>query len=170
MAYSIICCVPNNLLTPRQAAEKFGVTPKTIHRWVTQGILVGVVLPSGRIRVADDVSFTSQVEAAEAVMAIVGDERPISPPNTLYRMWSEQGDLLYIGRTNDPITRFDRHRNDKRWWAEVDSITLEHFETREEMLDAEHRAILTEPTKFHCGTTRDGYVKKAAERKARRSS
>jgi excisionase family DNA binding protein len=41
---------PRDLLTPAQAAALAGVTPRTIHRYGTDGRLTFVALPSGHRR------------------------------------------------------------------------------------------------------------------------
>ncbi len=57
----------------------------------------------------------------------------------LYRFYDRFGNLLYVGRTNDLIRRFDQHeagsvrddgqrRHDRTpWWHEVATVTVEHF-------------------------------------------
>ena len=43
--------MPDQLLTPAEVATVFGVSPRTVNRWIEAGRLVAVVLPSGRARV-----------------------------------------------------------------------------------------------------------------------
>ena len=42
---------PSDLLTPPQAAELLGVNPRTVNRWVEDGRIPFVALPSGRKRI-----------------------------------------------------------------------------------------------------------------------
>jgi excisionase family DNA binding protein len=39
-----------DLLTTKEAAQRLGVKPPTIRRWVNDGLLDAVRLPSGRLR------------------------------------------------------------------------------------------------------------------------
>jgi len=63
---------------------------------------------------------------------------------TLYRMFDYSGALLYVGVSSNPGRRFARHAADKDWWREIASITTEHFDTRDDVLRAERRAIINE--------------------------
>jgi predicted GIY-YIG superfamily endonuclease len=64
--------------------------------------------------------------------------------HTLYRFWSRDGVLLYIGITSDAFTRFKAHSRSKDWFLEVHSATLDHFESRDELAEAEIAAIKRE--------------------------
>lgn len=64
--------------------------------------------------------------------------------HVLYRFYSATGQLLYVGITMNPSTRFKQHRKTKDWWGEVIGITLEHYESRDELARAERRAIQVE--------------------------
>lgn len=64
--------------------------------------------------------------------------------NVLYRFYTKTGQLLYVGITMDPANRFKSHRGHKLWWSDVAGITLEHYETRTELANAERRAIQVE--------------------------
>ncbi len=61
--------------------------------------------------------------------------------HALYRFFGSADQLLYIGITLNPASRFTQHRHDKPWWAEVARITLEPYPTREAVIAAERRAI-----------------------------
>lgn len=60
---------------------------------------------------------------------------------TVYRMYDEQGALLYIGRSLRWWTRVGNHR-EKDWWGEVTRIEMEHVEdsrtAEREAIHAEH--------------------------------
>ncbi|MEV1013740.1 GIY-YIG nuclease family protein [Micromonospora sp. NPDC049801] len=65
-------------------------------------------------------------------------------PHALYRFFDRTDVLLYVGITADLPTRLKSHRKGKPWWTQVANITIEPFETRQEALDAEKRAIREE--------------------------
>lgn len=52
--------------------------------------------------------------------------------------------MLYIGIAGNPGRRFDQHAGDKPWWGQVSHIALEHYDSREDALSAERRAIVAE--------------------------
>jgi predicted GIY-YIG superfamily endonuclease len=62
----------------------------------------------------------------------------------LYRMRSDNGQLLYVGMTLNPHIRLESHRKNKEWWSDVATIRLQHFESSEEVAAAEREAIRTE--------------------------
>jgi predicted GIY-YIG superfamily endonuclease len=68
----------------------------------------------------------------------------VTAPTTLYRLFSNDRALLYIGIAGNPGRRFEQHAGDKLWWGEVATLTLEHFTDRATALVAERRAIETE--------------------------
>ncbi|NEB92406.1 GIY-YIG nuclease family protein [Streptomyces bauhiniae] len=37
-------------------------------------------------------------------------------PTAVYRLYGREGQLLYVGMTNNPDVRFDCHALTKRWW------------------------------------------------------
>lgn len=65
-------------------------------------------------------------------------------PHSLYRFFDSAGQLLYIGVSVNPLQRWDDHRLHKPWWTEVSSVTLHHYPTRPDVLQAERAAIRTE--------------------------
>lgn len=65
-------------------------------------------------------------------------------PTTLYRHYSIEHELLYVGISSRPMQRHSEHRRDDPWWTQVHHTTLEHFTTRQAALDAEKLAIQTE--------------------------
>lgn len=64
--------------------------------------------------------------------------------HVLYRFYSATGQLLYIGITMNPPERFKSHRDSKEWWKLVSGITVENYLSREELAQAERRAIQVE--------------------------
>lgn len=75
------------------------------------------------------------------------DDRTAPPPGrgtTLYRLYDDAGDLLYVGIAGNPGRRFEQHAKDKPWWSEVASIDLEHHPDRTAAMEAERAAIQAE--------------------------
>lgn len=70
-------------------------------------------------------------------------DRPPGSVTTLYRFFSVDGDLLYVGISHRMDSRLSQHRRAKPW-VEVASIELEHFTSREYALEAEAEAIRRE--------------------------
>jgi predicted GIY-YIG superfamily endonuclease len=64
--------------------------------------------------------------------------------HVLYRFYSATGQLLYVGITMNPPQRFKAHRDSKDWWSEVSGITVENYSSREDLANAERRAIQVE--------------------------
>lgn len=62
----------------------------------------------------------------------------------LYRFFSDEGELLYVGITMNPSARWPKHAATKQWWHEIETITVETFDSRAEVLTAEKEAIKTE--------------------------
>lgn len=64
--------------------------------------------------------------------------------HVLYRFYSATGQLLYVGITMNPPQRFKSHRDSKEWWPTVSGITVENYSSRDELAQAERRAIQVE--------------------------
>lgn len=64
--------------------------------------------------------------------------------HVLYRFYSDTGQLLYVGITMNPAQRFKSHRGTKDWWGDVSGISIEHYGSREDLANAERRAIRVE--------------------------
>lgn len=62
----------------------------------------------------------------------------------LYRHFSQDGELLYVGITARFPDRIAHHSRHARWWADVARIEIETFPDRESVLAAEAKAIKTE--------------------------
>jgi len=62
----------------------------------------------------------------------------------LYRHYDSDGDLLYIGITNDIMARSARHFRRASWAAAIFKILVEPFESREALVSAEVVAVKTE--------------------------
>lgn len=70
-------------------------------------------------------------------------------PTTLYRHYDADGTLLYVGVSMTLLWRLTKHRKGSRWWRQVATIKVEHFDTRAAALAAELRAIKEERPKFN---------------------
>lgn len=66
----------------------------------------------------------------------------------IYRLFDEEGELLYVGVSNDPYRRLRDHRR-KFWGKVVASVTVEWFDTRIEAQRAEIWAICDEEPSFN---------------------
>lgn len=74
---------------------------------------------------------------------------PNDTPTTLYRLYDEGGDLLYVGISTRPFQRVKEHKGDKTWWLEVASQTFTHYHTRAEASAAELEAIRSEAPRYN---------------------
>lgn len=70
-------------------------------------------------------------------------------PTTLYRHFDKDGMLLYVGISMSFLHRQVAHRRVKPWFDQIVNITLEHFPSRREALDAETLAIRKESPKYN---------------------
>lgn len=94
--------------------------------------------------------------------------------HALYRFFGAGGTLLYIGITNSIPTRLKAHNRDKPWWLGVSRIEVEHYPSRQAVLEAERRAIIAEKPLYNqqhnraapweqVDTARDSYVEVVRE-------
>lgn len=70
----------------------------------------------------------------------------------LYRVYSENATLLYIGVTGNPEARLKRHSSQyggSEWRDEWSLVEITWFPTREEALEAETAAIRSEHPKYN---------------------
>lgn len=72
---------------------------------------------------------------------------------TLYRVFAEDGALLYVGATVNSAARLNQHR-ERHWWREAATVRLEHFDTVEAAHVAEMEAIKSEAPRFNRQTPR----------------
>ena len=63
---------------------------------------------------------------------------------TLYRFYDADDVLLYVGISERGPERWKAHRKGKPWWTDVARTTTEHYDTRQQALDAERAAIIAE--------------------------
>lgn len=79
--------------------------------------------------------------AIESDVAQATPTEPVDVPHALYRFWSEDGVLLYVGITQNPGARWKAHSKDKPWWHEVWIVTKENHPSRDAVERAELAAI-----------------------------
>lgn len=73
----------------------------------------------------------------------------------LYRLFNTTGELLYVGVTNNLDVRYGAHATEKPWWHEVAERKVVWFESRDEALATETRAINDEKPRYNIlGTPR----------------
>lgn len=69
--------------------------------------------------------------------------------HALYRFYDHAGELLYIGISRRPATRWAEHSTDKPWWSEVQRIAIQAFPDRKSALRAERAAIKSEKPRYN---------------------
>lgn len=72
------------------------------------------------------------------------DPVPSDELHVLYRFFDAEDQLLYVGITADPGTRWKVHSKQKPGWRQVIRVSLEHFDSRVDLEAAEIEAIKTE--------------------------
>jgi predicted GIY-YIG superfamily endonuclease len=75
---------------------------------------------------------------------------------TLYRFFDSEGNLLYVGISKFFEARMKQHYRHSPWFFESASVTLEHYETRQQVELAESIAIKTE-NPIHNKAGKPGY-------------
>ena len=75
--------------------------------------------------------------------------------HVLYRFFNSSDQLLYIGITMNPPSRFRAHASNKSWWSEVSRITVSQFESRTQLAKAERDAIKAEKPKYNVMHNKD---------------
>lgn len=80
-------------------------------------------------------------------------QQSVRPPREtcywLYRMFNENGALLYVGITEVGVARWRQHQREKEWFNEVRAFTVETFPSRDAVAKAELQAIRTEHPKYN---------------------
>lgn len=77
-------------------------------------------------------------------------------PTALYRFYAADGELLYVGMTQDLETRWKSHERDKIWWNDVARKEHVWIGTRAEAEALERTAIHTEHPRYD--RTRPGHM------------
>lgn len=64
--------------------------------------------------------------------------------NQLYRHFDIYGNLLYVGVSLSAVGRLAQHKRHAKWYSEIQTMTVENFSSRTELLNAERIAIINE--------------------------
>lgn len=62
----------------------------------------------------------------------------------LYRIWGNEGELLYVGISKSALSRLGQHLSEKPWADQISNVTIETYPTREQAAAAEVAAIKAE--------------------------
>jgi predicted GIY-YIG superfamily endonuclease len=62
----------------------------------------------------------------------------------LYRHFDRDNNLLYVGVSLSAIQRLGQHSEHSHWFSSIARVEIQNFETREEVLAAERKAITDE--------------------------
>jgi hypothetical protein len=81
---------------------------------------------------------------------------PVGDGAFVYRVYSTRGELLYVGRTESLLTRFNGHRS-QPWWFEMGSVAWELWPSRAVAVEAELTAIQNERPRYNRAGSEDGY-------------
>jgi hypothetical protein len=68
---------------------------------------------------------------------------------TLYRLFDQDGELLYVGISGRWVRRLASHAARQGWWDDVASVTRQPFPSRSEALEAEAAAIRQERPRYN---------------------
>lgn len=92
----------------------------------------------------------------------------------VYRFFDAAGQLLYVGVTADPHTRWMQHQRRSAWAASAEMVSLERYAYEDLALDAERYAIRTEQPLHNVRSTDAGDEQQRAagiaSRNARRNA
>lgn len=72
-----------------------------------------------------------------------------STKRAIYYLCSAEGDILYIGKSVSALQRLFNHKNDKKWWDEVDFVFLETVPPEMELDVVERLRIRTLCPKYN---------------------
>lgn len=67
----------------------------------------------------------------------------------LYRHFNKDRELLYVGVSLSAVHRLGQHADHSHWFKSIARVEIENFETREEVLAAERKAIIEENPKHN---------------------
>lgn len=73
----------------------------------------------------------------------------IAAPTAVYRFFSQDAALLYVGVTDSLGTRWRNHSKNKPWWSQVADTRIVWYNTRAEALAEEERAIKEERPRYN---------------------
>jgi hypothetical protein len=67
---------------------------------------------------------------------------------TVYRLYDDDGVLLYVGCSLHALTRIT-HRHHKKWFRHIASMTCEHFTNHDQARRVECAAIASEHPRYN---------------------
>ena len=68
----------------------------------------------------------------------------MSEAHSIYRHFDGTGRLLYVGCASNPVKRTYGHKAMSEWFRDVRTIRIEYWDTKEQALEAERRAVASE--------------------------
>jgi predicted DNA-binding transcriptional regulator AlpA len=68
----------------------------------------------------------------------------VNKKTSLYRHFSKDKKLLYVGISLSALTRLGQHALNAKWFNSISSVSIEHFDTLEKAIKAERAAIIQE--------------------------
>lgn len=83
----------------------------------------------------------------------------------VYRHFSSSGELLYIGSSVNVVVRTNQHKKEAKWFKEISTITLQHFETIDEARNAEIDAIQIESPRENFRHVKNDMFRRPAKKK-----
>lgn len=135
----------------RTAGEDKGETSEILAKRF--GVSNGYIKQARKLLLIDPERFQRVLCGLESLPYATGKLKTTSDSFALYRAFDSQGDLLYVGITFSVGNRMSGHAKTSEWWDFFSYMTVErNFSTREELVDAEERAILMERPRFNVNT------------------
>lgn len=67
----------------------------------------------------------------------------------VYRLWDENGELLYVGISKTLVNRLTQHDESQPWASEVATVTAKRYPNRDKARAAEIEAIQTENPRYN---------------------
>jgi excinuclease UvrABC nuclease subunit len=122
----------------------------------TDALLVAVVLVLVAAAVAPP--FGRARHGSRRPRSRIRRHRPVVHQETaLYRCYDDTNQLAYVGVSNHLGRRLHQHERSKPWWRTVSHITVAHYPTRNQALDAETRAIRVERPRWNVTHNRQAH-------------
>jgi predicted GIY-YIG superfamily endonuclease len=98
------------------------------------------------------------------------EHRYESAATAVYRLSDEDGELLYVGLTNNPERRFAQHAKEKHWWPQVANVETIFYPSRIEAEVAEDWAIFEEKPIYNKTRNIDQHANRIYRRRGRTCS
>jgi predicted GIY-YIG superfamily endonuclease/predicted DNA-binding transcriptional regulator AlpA len=138
---------PAPIIRRRELQAHLGVSSDTMRRYLKDGKLPPPdYAPTSRFQAwrLDSLAAAgfplSKVEPAPAESI----QETIPPGTALYRHFTRENELLYVGVSLSPIARLSSHAKGSNWASSIASVTVEWLSTRAAALEAEKKAIKEE--------------------------